>query len=672
MATTIKDRLNAIDIIKTYNGDNPYMILLKKDFLKHDVSILNDFAIEYINHNHNFQPKPINKVIKIADWFAEKKKDDWKLDFKPNKLSIKVLLGETSTTYHCYVKYRQAMEPIQTFIPKKAILTNFLIEDYNDIQVDFNRYDRLSMSKDPNRKMKQHQKDAVKFLLSREKCILADDMGLGKSLSLSVAAIEGNFDSVIIICPASLKTNWRDELLWYVPERDITIVDSAQGKTKAELEKMLGYAEGRSGLKLSELQEEFKERGKWQDNRFVIVNFDVIDEFYQIPATWSKENVEKAYQNSPMLQYIKNRKSLIIIDEAHRLSNSTSIRYKVIKDLIKRGEPHSIYAATGTPITNNPQNLYCVLNLLGDAITDDYNYYMERYCDAKKFPKNAEEKAKRNAITEKFVKAKGKNTWYDLNEDEKMELNKIVNKSVKMITVPNGASNLDELKERISHMYLRRTKEDFNELPEKRIHEIFYELSYLQKCEYDKLWEEYEQQKLEENPDSELKKELIEGGVYRRYLSNQMVPNTIAITEEFIANDEKVVIACCYDDELYALQEYFGDTCVIYNGKMSLKEKDKAVQEFKNNPNVKVFIGNIIAAGVGITLIVSNKLIFNNISYVSGDNQQMQDRIYRIGQTKPCDIYYQMFKDTQYEKMWNIVLRKQLIIDQVIKKEDEK
>jgi SWI/SNF-related matrix-associated actin-dependent regulator 1 of chromatin subfamily A len=505
--------------------------------------------------------------------------------------------------------------------------------------------------------MKKHQKDAVKFLLSREKCILADDMGLGKSLSLSVAAIEGNFDSVIIICPASLKTNWRDELLWYVPERDITIVDSAQGKTKAELEKMLGYAEGRSGLKLAELQEQFKERGKWQDNRFVIVNFDVLDEFYQIPATRSKENIEKAFQNSPMLQYIKDKKSLIVIDEAHRLSNSTSIRYKVIRDLIKRGEPHSIYAATGTPITNNPQNLYCVLQLLGDTITDDYNYYMERYCGAFKVPAKGE-------------KEKWTNIWRQRGSVG--DLKQFIRDNAKMIQVASNATNLDELKERISHMYLRRTKEDFNDLPEKRIHEVFYDLSDIQKCEYDRLWEEYEQQKLEENPDSELNKELIEGGIYRRYLSNQMVPNTIALTEEFVANGEKVVIACCYDDELYALQEHFGDTCVIYNGKMSLKEKDKAVYEFKTNPNVKVFIGNITAAGVGITLIVSNKLIFNNISYVSGDNQQMQDRIYRIGQTKDCDIYYQMFKDTQYEKMWNIVLRKQLIIDQVIKKEDEK
>jgi SNF2 family DNA or RNA helicase len=105
---------------------------------------------------------------------------------------------------------------------------------------------------------------------------------------------------------------------------------------------------------------------------------------------------------------------------------------------------------------------------------------------------------------------------------------------------------------------------------------------------------------------------------------------------------------------------------------MSLKEKDNAITSFKDDSKIKVFIGNITAAGVGITLVVSNKLIFNNISFVPGDNSQMCDRIYRIGQTKDCDIYYQMFRDTQYEKMWNIVMRKQLIIDQVIKKEDEK
>lgn len=657
MATSIKNKINAIDIIQTYSGNNPYILMLKKDVLKQDASVLNDFAIEYVNKNYNFQPKPINKTIKIADWYAEKKKDDWGLDFLPEKLAVKVLLGETDTTYHCYVKFRQNMEPKQCFLPKKGVLTNFLVNDYNDIQVDFDRYDRLSMLKDNNHRIKEHQKTAVKFLLSRKKCILADDMGYGKTKSLIVSALEGNFDSIVIICPASIKSNWKNELMWYVPERDITIIEGLQGKTKTDLEKILGYSEGKSGLKLSELQDEFKERGKWQDNRFVIINFDILDEFYKIPVSRSNVNIEKAFQESPMLQYVKGKKSLIIIDEAHRLSNSTSIRYKVIKDFIKRGEPHSIYAATGTPITNNPRNLYCILQLLGDTITDDYNYYMERYCGAFKVPAKGE-------------KEKWTNIWHQRGCVG--DLKQFIRDNAKMIQVASDATNLDELKERISHMYLRRTKEEFKGIVEKRIHELSYKLDSQQKSEYDRLWEEYENAKIEENPDNELNKELIEGGIYRKYLSNQMVPNTIKLTEEFVQNGEKVVIACCFDEELYTLQEYFGDKCVIYNGKMNSKEKDNAQKAFMTNDNVKIFVGNLQSAGVGISLVVSTKLIFNSFSYSNADNKQMEDRIHRLNQKNDVDIYYQFFEETQNEKMWNIVLKKDDIFKTIIKKEVDK
>jgi SNF2 family DNA or RNA helicase len=50
----------------------------------------------------------------------------------------------------------------------------------------------------------------------------------------------------------------------------------------------------------------------------------------------------------------------------------------------------------------------------------------------------------------------------------------------------------------------------------------------------------------------------------------------------------------------------------------------------------------------------------------------MEDRVHRISQTHDVDIYYQMFKGTQYEKIWNTVMRKELVINTIIKKEDEK
>ena len=671
MAVTIKDRLQSMDILKEYNGDNPYIHMLKRDVILKGGEI-NDFGVEYVIKNHDYKPVMINKTVKLADWYQKKKQEDWNLEFLPEKISIKWLLGETSTTYHCYAKYRQSVDPVQVFLPKKAVLTNFLVSDYKQVNVDFERYDKLSMSKDSKRKLREHQKEAVQFLLSRKKCILADDMGYGKTTSLSVAAIEGNFDSVLIICPASIKSTWKKELLWYVPERDITIVEGIQGKTKNELEKYLGYGEGKSGKKVSELKEEAKERGKWQDNRFVIVNFDILDEVYKIPATRSKENIEKALQESPMLQYLLNKKTLIIIDEAHLLSDMSSIRYKVIKDLIKRAQPDSIYAATGTPITNNPMNFYCVLQFLGDPITDDYYYYMERYCNARKFPKNPEEKEKRNRLSDNFIKSKNKTNWYQLTDDEKNELNKLIDRNVKMITVPNGASNLDELKERVSHIYLRRMKEDLKDMVTKTVHEIYYDLTPQQLEEYNKLWEEYENAQYELDPTKELNKNLLEGAIYRGYLSNQMVPHTIKLTDEFIKNGEKVVIGCCYDEELYSLRDYYGDKCVVYNGKMNSKEKDKAQEAFMTNPDVKVFIGNLQSASVGLTLTAAKKLIFNDFDYVHGTNQQFQDRIHRINQTEDVDIYFQIFRNTQYQKMWEITLRKNYIINKIIKKESEK
>lgn len=680
MFNSIKSRNEAIDILKAYEGNNPYILRLKRDIIIFKkTELLTEYAVEYIIKNKDVEPIPIGKTIKIADWFGEKLKTDYEIEFIPEKVRIFAYLGETSNAYHCTVKYRKNMDVMELFLPKKAILENFLIGDYHKVQVDFDRYDNLSTAKDPNRRLKPHQKDAIQFLLHRKKCILADDMGLGKTTELSVAAIEGNFDSVLIICPASLKTNWRDELLWYVPEKDISIIDGVNDKTKPELEKMLGYGVGKSGLKREQLLEEAKNRGKWEDNRFVIVNFDILDEFYKIPKTRSSENIKKAYDESPMLQYATNKKTLLIIDEAHRLSNSTSDRYKIISDFIKRGNPHSIYLATGTPITNNPANFYCLLKLLGEDITLDWNYYMERYCGSMKIPAKGE-KEKWSKIFFEKKKREYKNygkpaptCWGELTSKEKDELKEYINSNARKITILKDPTNLEELKLKVSHIYLRRTKEDIAEgLPNKTVHELFYDFDMKQEFEYSRLWEEYEAAQLELDPTKEINKDLLEGAVYRKYCSNQMIPNTIKLADELIKNGEKVIIATCYDEELYTLKDYYGDKCVIFNGKLNPKQKDAAKEAFLNNPEKMVFIGQLFAAGVGLNLVVSNKLIFNDIDYVPGNNRQMEDRIYRIGQKNDVDIYYQIFRGTQYEKIWNTVMKKELSINSIIKKENEK
>lgn len=667
---SFKNIEKALRILKEYSGSNPYILMLQRDiYVNQNNDALGDFQVEFILENYDKEPKPINKIVKLADWYAEKKKEDWKLDFIPKNIAILIYLGETTTTYCCYVQYRKSIPPTMSFLSKKGVAGNFLVDDFHNMQIDFDRYDRLSMEQDPKRRLFPHQKEGVQFLLTRKKCILADSMGLGKTSTLAVAAIEGNFDSTVIICPASLKTNWKRELMWYVPEKDITIIESIAQKTKGELEEFLGYAVGKSNKKKEELLEEAYFQGKWQNNRFVIVNYDILDEFYEIPKSWAKKAVADAHEGSPLLKYIYNKKSLIVIDEAHKLSNSTSKRYKIIKDLIKRGNPEDIFLATGTPVTNNPQNLFCLLALIKHPLSNDWNYYMERYCGAFKIPAKGE----KEKWTNLFLKRVGKATWYDLSSDEKDKLKTFIRNNAKMITVAKDPTNLDELKEMISDVYMRRIKEDIaNNLPQKTVHEVFYDFDMNQMMEYSKLWNEYEAAQLEIDPTKEINKELLEGAIYRRYCSEQMVPNTIKMTDKFIKEGKKVIIATCYDDELNMFQEHFKDTCVVYNGKMNSKQKDAAQKAFIEDPNVMVFIGQLVAAGVGLTLTVSNVLIFNTFSYSNADNKQMEDRIYRIGQKRDVDIFYQMFKGTINENVWNICLRKDALFNNIIKKEDEK
>jgi SNF2 family DNA or RNA helicase len=268
---------------------------------------------------------------------------------------------------------------------------------------------------------------------------------------------------------------------------------------------------------------------------------------------------------------------------------------------------------------------------------------------------------------------KGPTCWAELTSSEKDELKEYIKANARMVNIIKDATNLEELKLKISDIYLRRTKEDISEgLPNKTVHEIFYDFDMQQEFEYARLWEEYEAAQLELDPTKEINKDLLEGAVYRKYCSNQMIPNTIKLADEFIKQGEKVIIATCYDEELYKLRDYYGDKCVIFNGKLNPKQKDAAKEAFLTNPEKMVFIGQLFAAGVGLNLVVSNKLIFNDLDYVPGNNRQMEDRIYRMGQKRDVDIYYQIFNGTQYEKMWNTVLRKELAINQIIKKENEK
>lgn len=610
----------AYEILKTYNGTNNQIKYYQYMYSKNSI-VLKEFDINYILNNYDYSPKTINKIVKVSDIFGKKIQEKYELDFIPEKVKITTIIGEMGDSYHCFLQFRQSIPPKLFYLNRKYILNPLETVDYSKIDIDFNQFDKKT--EHLGRKLKSLQKEGVKFLLSNKKCILADGMGAGKTVQSIVASICTNVDKILIICPASVKSTWKRELMYYVDEKDITIVNGSNwGET----------------------------------TKFTIINYDILDNFYTVPTENVMEEVvtKDEYNNIVTKLVTKTKKSTkkavieecmknsrlfqekfgcIIVDEVHRMVNNKSIRYQVIDDLFKRTRPPFRFLLTGTPMTNKPMNLYYILKLIDAEVTDDYRFYVKRYCGGKE-----------------------------------MKL-----RTGKKILIANDATNLDELKEKIKHIYIRRLLSQMSDMVKKNIEVKEYDLNEKQTIRYNELWDEYVKAQEEKgNNDSEAYRQLVEGTIVRQYLAKEMIPNTIHLAEEIIDNNEKVIISCTYTEEVNELKKYFGKIAVVYDGKMTSKQKDKSEYEFMNNPKIKVFIGQIDSASVGLTLTAATKLIFNSFSFNSSVLKQMEDRIYRLTQTKDVTCYYQVFTDSISQHVYNTVLKKEMIANKVIKSENEK
>ena len=646
--STLDDIQKVYTVLESYQGTNPYILKVKNRVKSKGGAQPNSFEMRYILANHDKEPKLVNKIVKIADWWGLKQQEEYKFEFTPEKMLITWFLGEVDGIYHFYGVFRRSQEAaFELFATRKAILTDFLAEPYENTQIDFTKFPSKT-----GRMLYPHQENAVKFLVTRKKAILADSMGFGKTASAIVASLAGGFQRILVICPASLKKNWVKELTEYVNEDEITIVD---GKT-------------------------------WKENKYTIINYDILKNFYTLPTEMVKKGqlevdeegeivrtekevevisrkksiINDAMENSQLYQ---SNFDLIIIDEAHKLSNTSSGIFKIVSDLVKRSKPEAIYELTGTPITNKPINFYNILKIIGAHVADDWQYYVERYCDGKKFYNKKE----REARTIMFLRMKKKNSWYELTDKEKDDLNASLDKYCKKQWSTGGASYLEDLQEAIKTYYLRRDKQDLK-MVRKELKMVKYELSDDERRQYDQVWDEF----IKDKAGKEELKALMEGIAFRQWLANKMTSRTIELANALIKQGEKVIIFCTFDEELKTMKEAFDGICVVHNGKMTLKKKNESVERFQNDPECKVFIGNMISAGVGLTLTASSTVIFNSIDYVPGNCEQAEDRVHRLNQTKDCTIYYQVFNDTYMDKMFQIIHSKSEVINTIIISEKNK
>lgn len=470
-----------------------------------------------------------------------------------------------------------------------------------------------------------YQKQGVVFF---ETCggnaILGDQPGVGKSLTAMAYATKNRFKTLVIV-PASLKLNWRAEILKFTNEKCYIYKFKPRKKDNIEV---------------------FSKN----ESLFHVINYESLESYFDFNYShkctnynckWEGVTEVKKYEKCPNCGRIKVVKSrayhlisktdkngdvlnpndydLIVLDEAHYIKNPTAFRSQIIKKTFKESSKKILM--TGTAIKNRPYEFFPLLNLIDPKEWSNAHNFGVRYC---------------NAHQDKF------GHWnYD------------------------GSSNLEELYKRISPYFLRRLKKDILKfLPPKTYTTIPVELSPEAMREYKNI----ENGVIDETQESDNKMtHLARIQKLKQFTSSYKAKLSIEFINNIISGDEKIVVFSQFVSVSQSIYENFKDVAVWFTGKNNMIEKQQAVDMFMNDDNCKVFAGTIGAAGVGLTLTSANCLMFLDLPWEPATKIQAEDRIHRASQKSDnVQIIKLICQNTIDVDIDNLITEKEKIISKVL------
>ena len=550
----------AKDKLLSYNGANNYIIELRDSFTGGKIKILSNEQANYIIDNFNEVPKIVRRWVGIEESFSAQLLATKFLTKAPSSIWIEKLLVDSGDRYHIWGKILDSSSLSSFWVHKNQLIA----QEKKEVVVDFGRFS--------DRPPFEHQKIAVTKLVSNKKYILADDMGLGKTGSAIMASISCKAKKILIICPASLKLNWKREIEFY---------------SDAEV----GIVEGKD----------------WVDGKYVIINYDILKNFHTMSTSKGGKSI-----------IIENGFDLIIIDEAHYVSNGKAQRTKLVNNLAKK--INRLWLLSGTPMTSRPMNYYNLLKLVESRVADNWIGYVRRYCDGKQ-----------------------------------------IFRGYRRVWLTFGATNLNELRDKTKDKVLRRLKEDVLDLPDKIITPIPLKLK---SKDYESEVGEYRDWR-RDNKNKGLSIQLSKLMKVRQIIAMEKTKETEQLIEQSLNQDKKVIVFTNFTAPLLKIYEKYKKNAVILNGTMKKEDRQNSVDRFQND-DIKVFIGNVKAAGVGITLTAAEVVIFNDLSFVPSDMSQCEDRAFRIGQDKKVSCLYPIYENTIERKIYDIVNDKKSVIDTVM------
>lgn len=495
------------------------------------------------------------------------------------------------------------------------------------------------------RKLRPYQRAGVCYCQMADfRVIIADEMGVGKTLQ-AIAAVElAQAYPALVVCPASAKYNWADELAIALPHRSVNVINSGQGNTTPADITVINYDLLADGW--MDVASIFHPEGMAQrEARELLQSLGIVVGGYDRPARrlrnciisptarrtfneatkeqpWRVEKKGRRVALSAILQnLIQQGLSGLVLDEVHYLGNPGSQRTSAIMDLVKilGAKLRVRLGLSGTPINNQVKEWIPILKILGRL--DDvggWHTMTKRYCGA--YQAN----------------------WGWVHPDADPE-----------------ALHLREFNEvlRSTCMIRRRKIDVLKDLPPKTRVKVLVDLD---------LPKEY--RKAEQETASWLSMQpspaetLVRLGTLRSLASKAMIPVAIQWITDFLESGQKLLVFALSRDVQQAIYERFRDISVRVHGDDSPATRFAQVQRFQAEPAAQMIVISLKAGREALNITAGPNELFVDLDWTSTAHDQAEDRSWRSGQTHPVTAYYLVGKGTIYEDIWDVIERKRGIV----------
>lgn len=465
-----------------------------------------------------------------------------------------------------------------------------------------------------------HQIEGFNYAISMTKLLIGDEPGLGKSQVSIASAVwrksRGLISKCLIVCCVnSTKYNWQAEIKRHSSEQSMIFDQSSPEKRIAAIE-------------------------EWAKNDvlFGIINIEAlrpkdVNSFQMNRILQNRMRPESVPMN-PCTKLLDSIAGMVIVDEIHKCKTPKSKQGIALRQLTM---PYRL-ALSGTPMTNKVVDLWNILMWLG-AYNGSYWDFRDHFCVMGGF------------------------------QD-------------KMIV---GNKNLDELNQILSTVMLRRCKDEVLDLPPKT-HEVSYvELTKSERRRYEAAEKGIIKMLIDEHGNLKVKNSQsalttilrlrqVTGGY--DIDADQPLPESENVKllrvreildDEIIANGKKALIFSEWETITALYKAALKDLNPAYIvGAVSPEDRQKEVDRFQTDPACKVAIGTIGAMGTGLTMTAAEYVIFIDKDWAQTNNEQAEDRCYRIGTMRNITVISMVAKDTIDERVEDALNEKETIFAQAV------